>query len=502
LGAFGRLEQAMALATRSAASSPNGTGCGWLQRPQTRNPLRQGQVPDASELAELLQEVAKQREEASKLRMQLKLQVSSAEQILEEGEEDEDEEVEEVQLHTIEETTLQWEPPMPQANSQAQTARSEATPPSALNEEKEAQQAHPEQTRLKTQERQQLSNVQPKIGSPRASAWGIQGLAPERPGLREKLLPVRQSRRQPPQQRTSSPSPLPCQRPSSPSPPQRQQPQKQPQELQGQLRGQPLQSPQQLQAKRQQQHGQQPGQNAQPRQLRQEQVEVSRGLTQIQQQESTLPRRDPSPLLKGSSVTSSAASTATRSAAASRLCASVPEHRLKPPEPPCLFSLPLRVSDGPKQLVDLCFRPRERSPPGGGTRRFSERSSSAPHRRAGSRSSSPGPQRSANQEISQPHRAQSPLRAMSPPVSPPRYATTQLSTAKADATPGLATPRSGSPSGWIWPVGASDRAISPAPTTSVSPFQPNAWAWGATSAAAAMLSANRTSTAVACAAAR
>lgn len=41
---------------------------------------------------------------------------------------------------------------------------------------------------------------------------------------------------------------------------------------------------------------------------------------------------------------------------APRLCISVPEHRLKPPEPQFLFSLPLRVYSGPKKLVDLSFK--------------------------------------------------------------------------------------------------------------------------------------------------
>ncbi|CAK9029576.1 unnamed protein product [Durusdinium trenchii] len=41
---------------------------------------------------------------------------------------------------------------------------------------------------------------------------------------------------------------------------------------------------------------------------------------------------------------------------APRLCISVPEHRLRPPEPQFLFSLPLRVHSGPKKLVDLSFR--------------------------------------------------------------------------------------------------------------------------------------------------
>ncbi|CAJ1373446.1 unnamed protein product [Effrenium voratum] len=44
---------------------------------------------------------------------------------------------------------------------------------------------------------------------------------------------------------------------------------------------------------------------------------------------------------------------------APRLCTSVPEHRLKPPEPQFLFSLPLRVYEGPKKLVDLTFKGKE-----------------------------------------------------------------------------------------------------------------------------------------------
>ncbi|CAE7523737.1 unnamed protein product [Symbiodinium sp. CCMP2592] len=44
------------------------------------------------------------------------------------------------------------------------------------------------------------------------------------------------------------------------------------------------------------------------------------------------------------------------SAAALRTCTSVPEYRLKPPEPQFLFSLPLSVYTGPKQLVDLTFK--------------------------------------------------------------------------------------------------------------------------------------------------
>lgn len=66
---------------------------------------------------------------------------------------------------------------------------------------------------------------------------------------------------------------------------------------------------------------------------------------------SSAPRRS-----RPTSPSSPSRSSAGHAQAAPRLCISVPEHRLKPPEPQFLFSLPLRVYSGPKKLVDLSFK--------------------------------------------------------------------------------------------------------------------------------------------------
>lgn len=76
--------------------------------------------------------------------------------------------------------------------------------------------------------------------------------------------------------------------------------------------------------------------------------------------------------------------TSAHSAAALRTCTSVPEYRLKPPEPQFLFSLPLSVYTGPKQLVDLTFK----------SGRGDSRSPSPQSRRANGDARSP-PRRSA-----------------------------------------------------------------------------------------------------------
>eukprot|EP00434_Breviolum_minutum_P038557 symbB.v1.2.034206.t1/scaffold4376.1/size42885/1 len=69
---------------------------------------------------------------------------------------------------------------------------------------------------------------------------------------------------------------------------------------------------------------------------------------------SSVPRRS-----RPTSPNSPTRSSSGHAQGAPRLCISVPEHRLKPPEPQFLFSLPLRVTTGPKKLVDWSFKGKE-----------------------------------------------------------------------------------------------------------------------------------------------